>query len=87
MVYLLDTSGPPYVLTTLSVDRATYPIFADSLLDTEELTDISTIKAQMWGWEDRVVPLFFETMDISCFSHLVMETRNERNIRGGTSSY
>lgn len=64
MVYLLDTPGAPFVLTTVSVDRATYSIFAESLPDTEELTRILIFEAQRWGWEDRVVPLFFETVNM-----------------------
>lgn len=47
----LDASGTPCVLTALSVDRATCYIFAESLLDTDELRDIFTIQAQ-WSWEE-----------------------------------
>lgn len=85
MVYLLDTPGAPFVQTTVSVDRATYSVFAESLRDTEELTCIFTFEAQRWAWEDRAVPLFLETVNMPCLRCLAVGTT--RNIGEGIGSY
>lgn len=42
--------GP--LCTDNTVDNATYHIFAESLPDTDTLTGIFTVEAQMWGGED-----------------------------------
>lgn len=78
-------SWGPFVQTTVSVDRATYSVFAESLRDTEELTRIFTFEAQRWAWEDRAVPLFLETVNMPCLRCLAVGTT--RNIGEGIGSY
>ena len=63
----------------LCADGALSGQLRTSLLDADELTGIFAGEAQAVGWEDRVAPVFFETM--------ITDPRSGRKVGEAISGY